>query len=651
MESVESVCSFCSNGCTFDLNTRNGKVLKVSHREAPGVNEASLCAKGFFGYDTINHSDRILTPMVRKEGTLQETSWEEALDLLTRRFGEIAGGGKGDLVGGIASTRLTNEELFLFQKLFRTAFGSNNIDTPAGNWTKKVLPVLEERLGVWAAPDSVEGLADADAMLVVGCDITVSNPITGLKVKKALRNGAAVTEINPYSTPLARLGSRSLAVPVGSEIAFVKGMTKVILEEKLADSAGGKISNIADLEKSLSGKDLSTIAEEVGVGPEVIELAAREFAGGQKASVIFGETAALQAGGEKLIQALIDLMMLAGKLGAEGCGIYPVFPDANFQGAVDMGVDPSWLPGRAPVEKDSQGLSAGEMIQAAAEGRLKAMYLVGADPTAFVAGGTRVTEALGKLDFLVVQDLFLTEAAAKADVVLPAAGTAEKEGTLTSIERRVQKVHQAVPEPGKSMADWKVFSRIGEVLGVTGMGGASPDEILRDVSEAVPYYSGIDGSVLGDGGVQWPVSDGGKGTASLLENGIPGDKKKFAAVTDWNTGNPDNQYPFTLVAGDLLCHSGSYTRFSENLNKIHPSVFLLIHPSTAAESGVADGDNARVSSKNGEITVPVQYSTDLVPGALFLPRHFAEAGVSELADPGPDEGSSMSVVNVKVERA
>ena len=502
METAPTVCSFCSVGCTFDLNTRNGKVIKVSHREAPGVNDASLCSKGFFGYDTINHPDRILRPMVRKEGTLQETSWEEALSLVARRMGEIAGG-KGKSVGGIASTRITNEELFLFQKLIRTAFGSNNVDTPAGTWTRKVLPVLQERLGVWAAPNSLEEIADANALLIVGCDITVSSPIAGLKVKQILRRGAAVTEINPSATPLARLGSRSLAIPVGSEIAFAKGMIKVILDEKLADPiAMGDFRNLTDLEKSVAGKDLSAIARECGVGKEQIELAAREFAGAQKASVIFGETAALQAGGEKLLQTLFDLILLTGKTGDEGCGIYPVFPGTNFQGAVDMGVDPSFLPGRIPVdagELKTPGLSASEMIQAAGEGRLSALYLVGADPFTFIPGKETVSEALEKLDFLVVQDLFLTEAASRADVVLPAAGTAEKEGTLTSIERRVQKVLKAVPEPGKSLADWKIFTRIFDSLGLSGTGYSSPDEVFGEISDAVPYYSGIDSASLADG--------------------------------------------------------------------------------------------------------------------------------------------------------
>ncbi len=664
MEKTASVCSYCSIGCTLEYNSRNDKVLKVSHLEGSEVNDGSLCSKGFFGYDAINHPDRITNPMVRKDGGLQEVSWEEALATAAKGLGRIAGEGKENLAGGIASTRITNEELFLFQKLLRTALKSNNIDTSAGTWGRRVLPVFDERLGVWAPPNSLNEITGADALLIVGCDVTVSGPIRGLKVKKAIRNGASVTEINPLRTALAKVGSRSLKVPVGLEVALVKGMIRVIIEEKLADfSAVGSFGKFAELERTVREKDLETIAKECGVEKGLIEVVAREFAGAEKACVFFGETAALQPGGEKLLEALFDLLMLTGKAGNEGCGIFPVFSATNFQGAVDMGVDPAWLPGRVPVtsgdgrgslEKawgckipEKPGFTAPEMIQAAAEGRLSALYLVGVDLFSCIPGSSLVEEALAKLDFLVVQDLFLTETAQRADVVLPAAGMAEKEGTLTSIERRVQKVSQAVREPGKALADWKIFLKLGTALGAPGMSYSSPNDVLREISEVVPFYAGIGEAALEDGGVQWPVA----GTGRLLENGVPADKKKFSAVPDWNTRSADEQYPLTLVLGELLFHSGSMSRYSGNLNKIVSSPYLLINPETAARLNIPDESIAKVSSRGGAVTVAVRYSEDLAAGAVFLPRHFTDARASELMVPGPGEESMTSVINVRVERA
>jgi NADH-quinone oxidoreductase chain G len=668
MEKTGTVCAFCSVGCTLDYDTRNDKVLKVSHRETPGVNDASLCSRGFFGYDVFSHLDRITKPMIRKEGTLQEATWEEALCAVADRLGRIGDDDGGGLVGGIASARLTNEELYLFQKLMRAGFGTNNIDTPAGTWSRKVIPVLEERLGVSAATNSIEELAGIDALLVVGCDITASSPITGLKVKQALRKGASVTEINPSKSALARLGSRSLTVPVGLEIALVKGMMKVILDEGIADlSSVSGIRNFGELQKTLSGKDLAEIAQQCGVEKDEIVKAAREFAAAEKASLIFGETAALQPGGEKLLHTLMDLMVLTGKTGKEGCGVYPILSATNFQGAVDMGVDPAWLPGRMDVASQSgkddlgkvwgvqipekPGMNGQEMIQAASEGKLSALYLVGIDLFSSYPGGFQAADALEKLEFLVVQDLFLTETARRADVVLPAAGMAEKSGTLTSLERRVQKVTQAVREAGDSRPDWAIFSQLGLTMGKPGMKFASTGEILQEIASIVPYYSGVDRLDLTNGGVQWPCAGGSGGTGGLLSEGVPADKKSFAAVSDWNTAGTDSDYPLALVLGELLFHSGTFTRYSENLNKIVSSAYVLINPVTASELDIPDESDVRISSPNGTVKVPARYSEDLAPGMMFLPRHFPDAPASELMVPDADGEPKTALVNVRVEKA
>jgi len=663
MEKTPSVCSFCSNGCILEYNTRDGKVLKVSHLEGPGVNNASLCAKGLFGYDVINHPDRITSPMIRKDGQLQEVSWEEALEVVADKLGRFS----GEQAGGIASPRMTNEELYLFEKFVRVALKSNNVDTTAGNWTRKVLPILEERLGIFALPNPAKELSDAGAILIVGCDITVSRPIAGLKVKEALRKGASVTEINPSRTPLDRLGTRGLLAPIGQEIAVIKGMIRVILDEKLVDlGAVSAWDGFTQLEKSVREKDLEAVSKASGVDKEDIRQAARDFAGAEKASVIFGETAALQPGGEKLLQAIFDLLLLTGKAGKEGCGIYPVYSATNYQGAVDMGADPAWLPGRVPVESsggrkdlekkwgasipEKPGLDAYEMIHAASEGKIKALYLAGVDPFASVPGSVLVQEALDKLEFLVVQDLFMTEAASSADVVLPAAGMAEKEGTLTSSERRVQKVNRAVPERGKSLADWKIFIHLAAGMKASGFNYSSPKDVFREISEVVPFYSGLAEADLGNGGIHWPLTGGDTGTERLLEGGISEEKKRFSGISAWSTGDGQGQYPISLVLGELLFHSGSLSRYSENLNKIVSSACLLINPETAGELKIPDESTVRVYSTNGSVTVPARHSEDLVPGVLFLPRHFADARASDLMVPGPGTESMTSVVKVRIER-
>jgi predicted molibdopterin-dependent oxidoreductase YjgC len=404
--------------------------------------------------------------------------------------------------------------------------------------------------------------------------------------------------------------------------------------------------------------------------------AARDFAAGEKSSIIFGETAALQPGEGDLLQALVDLMLITGKLGREGCGIYPILSTTNFQGAIDMGADPSWLPGRAPVASTEErerfekkwgmeiperpGMNALEMIRAASEGKLRALYLVGVDLFASFPGGEKIDQAFDKLEFLVVQDLFLTNTASRADVVLPAASMAEKNGTLTSVERRVQKVNKAIREVGQCLPDWRIFSELGTTMGKPGMRYNGPAEIMQEIAAVVPYYSGISDRVLEDTGVQWPftgedaqnLSSGGiSGTLRLMDEGIPADKRVFAAVSGWSTAADDSDYPLTLIVGELLFHSGSLSRYSENLNKIVSSTNLLISPETASALNISDESSVRVSSRNGAVTVPVTYSDDLVAGVLFLPRHFTDAPVSELMVPDTDREPRTALINVRVERA
>jgi formate dehydrogenase alpha subunit len=671
MEKAEAICPYCSCGCTLHYNYRDNVVFRVTHADGRGVNQGSLCSKGYFGYDVINHPDRITSPMVRdNDGNLRSTTWEKALAVVAHKLGQ------SQSVGGIASDRLTNEELFLFQKLMRVCFSSNNVDTPSGTWSRTVNPILESRLGVFAATNSLDELNYADALLIVGCDVTVANPISGLKVKHAIHRGGHVTEVNAKRSALSMLARRSLAVPVGRELTFVKGLIKVIVEEELYDKeALDSYRKLSDLEFSVKEKDLKSIARDSGVKVEDIVQTAREFAAARKASIIFGEAAALHSGGELLVNALIDLLMLTGKLGQEGCGLYPVIASTNFQGAVDMGALPDRLPGNVKIDSAKErkkleeswntkipkdaGMNAFEMIQAAGEGKLKALYLAGVNPLATFPGGERVGEALKKVEFLVVQELFMTETAMLADVVLPAGTLAEKNGTLTSVERRIQRTRKAINGVGKSMPDWRIFSELGVACGVDGMKYVNAAEVLDEIADTVPYYSGISHHILADNGLQWPFSkkdskevyhEGYLGTRHLLSDGVTEDKRIFACVTEWETQAADSKYPLTLVLGDLLFHSGSFTRHSESLNMVSSEAALLMNPQTGLGLDVTDGSMVRTVSAQGEFSVAVKYSDDMAPGVLFMPRHFAETPVSNLmtSDAGEIE---TAVVRVRVVKA
>ncbi len=675
MDKAEAICPFCSCGCTLHYNHKDNVVHRVTHTEGRGINQGSLCSKGYFGYDVINHPERITSPMVRNaEGVLRTVTWEAALTTVAGKMGQIKDDNGGSSIGGIVSDRLTNEDLYLFQKLMRSVYSTNNVDTPSGMWSRAVLPVLEDRLGVFAATNSTDELNYVDALLIVGCDVTVSHPITGLRVKHAIHRGGLVTEINPRRTALSRLAKRSLTVAVGKELALVKGMIAVIIEEGLYDSEAVKdYKKLSDLEFSVKEKDLNVIARNTDVSVDDIVQTAREFAGAGKAAIIFGETAALHSGGDLLINALIDLLMLTGKLGQEGFGLYPVIASTNFQGTVDMGIAPDRLPGHvevssaterkkfekawnAKVPKDT-GMNALEMIQAAADGNLKALYLAGVNPLATFPGGKVVAEALKTVEFLVVQELFLTETASMADVVLPAGTLAEKNGTLTSMDRRIQRTQKAIDSVGLSRPDWRIFSDLGVMGGENGMKYVNAAEVLDEIAQTVPFYSGISQHILADNGLQWPFSredarekfhEGYLGTRHLLMDGVPLDKRIFSAVSGWDTHGADSQYPMTLVFEDLLFHSGSFTRYSESLNKLASEATLLMNPQTGIGLDVPDGSTVRTVSAQGEVSVAVSYSEDLALGVLFMPRHFANAPASALMVPGRNRDAETAVVRVKV---
>ncbi len=675
MEKSEAICPYCSVGCTLVYNLRDNKVLKVSHAANRGINDGSLCSKGYFGYDVINHTERLTTPLIRKNGNLVPASWDEALMEVARGLKEASDASGGSSVGGIVSDRLTNEDLYLFQKLFRTVLGSNNVDTPSGAWTRKVLPVFEERLGVFAATNSIDELQYTQAVLLVGCDVTVTSPISGLKIKTAIHRRAKVIEVMSRRTALSRLAHRTLLTSAGSEVAVIKGMMKVILDEGLADETALEgYKRFKDLKKSLSTRDLVKIAKDTGIPAEDIAAAAREFITSRRASILFGEEAVLQDDGEDLVNAMIDLLMLAGHLGQEGCGIYPIQSATNFQGAVDMGVSPTHLPGHAPLDDPtagksleklwkkelpkSPGLTAIQMLTAAKEGRIKALYIAGVNPMVTFPDGKAVDDALSRVDFLVVQEMFLTETAKLAHVVLPAGGLAEKEGSLTNLDRRIQRTNKAIESVGRSLPDWRIFSDLGVILGAQEMKYINTAEVLEEVSNAIPYYSGINYRILADNGLQWPFTredardvyhEGYLGTRHLLSEELPEDKRSFAAVGRWEQAPGDTRYPHTLILGELLSHAGTCTRHSESLNLLADSASVKLNPDTAQEAGIEDGDRARVVSAYGDIVVPVLLTDEILPGVLFMPRHFPLTPVSRIAGVKEDEPQT-AILKVRLEK-
>ncbi|MGE5619834.1 MAG: NADH-quinone oxidoreductase subunit NuoG [Sphingomonadaceae bacterium] len=491
LKKAPSVCSQCSVGCNVKVESRNDVVLRLTSRENGEVDDGWLCDRGRFTYQFLNDPGRLVTPLVRRGGKLVASTWDDALDTVVRRLRQISLSTGGESIGGMVSPRATNEEMYLFQKLLRTVLGSNNVDHGLhGSYSRP-------EVGLDAAIGSIAGLETARVILLAGVDPLTDQPVLDLRLKKAARKGARLIGMGARETDLSKLSSPWLILPEGSEAAVVNGLLRLILSEGLVgDAAEARLGErYGDLARDVAEYTPERVQEIAGVPPESLAGIARALVGAQGAAILFprplpGAPAGLQEACGRLAVALGVL---------EGSGaLLPLSSECNSQGAIDMGILPKLLPGQQ--EAIPAGLSGLQMVEAAAAGRLKALYLVGLDLAG--QGGDRVRDALSRLDLLVVQDILMTPTAEIADVVLPGAAFAEKEGSFTNLERRVQRLEAAVSPPGEARPDWQVLSDIARGLGA-GWSCTRPSEVFDEIAASVPLYGKLGWSRLGSRGKRW----------------------------------------------------------------------------------------------------------------------------------------------------
>jgi len=499
LKKTPSLCAQCSVGCNVSVESRDGVVHRLMSRENTDVDDGWLCDRGRFAYDFVNSPDRVTLPMVRKGGKLVPVSWQEAVGSVIRRLGQIGRTAGGERLGGIISPTATNEELYLFQKLFRTQLQSNSVDHGLhGDYT---LP----ETGIDAPSGSIAGLESAKVILVAGANVYQDQPVLALRLRKAAtKKGARVVVIGSQDTPVAKLGSPWLRVTDGAEPAVLNGILRLLLTELLpADVARERLGDLYDtVNRYVSEYPPERVRELSGIPETTLRELAHLLAETPRTAILFPRPSAGAPAG--LQEACARLSMAVGALKEPGAGLFPLGLASNSQGALDMGVSPRLLPGqRKPVSAtldaleglwgsrppETTGLSGLRMIDAAAAGQLSALYLIGVDPLAGADAG-RVREALSKVEFLVVQDSFLTETAQIAHVVLPSATFAEKDGTFTNLERRVQRLRAAVPLPGPFSSDWETLVAIANGLGA-GWSYRSVSEVFDEIALAAPIYTGI----------------------------------------------------------------------------------------------------------------------------------------------------------------
>ena len=648
-----TICPYCGCGCTMEVRSIGGRIVEVAAPRDHGVNKGLLCVKGRFGFDFVSHPDRLTVPLIRrsKGGPLEPATWDEALHLVASRLGEIRRAAGPDAIGVLSSAKCTNEENYLLQKLARGVIGTNNVDHCARLCHASTVAGLAKAFGSGAMTNSIDDLEQADCFFIIGSNTTECHPIIGSAIKRAVARGARLIVVDPRRIELAELADLHLRHRSGTDVALINAMMHVILDEGLEDKAfiAERTEGLEELAEVVKPYTPELAGRITGVPAGDIAAAARAYAAAPAGAIIYSMGITQHTTGTDNVLSLANLAMLTGQIGRPGTGVNPLRGQNNVQGACDMGALPDVLPGYQAVSDErvrakfaaawgaelpeKPGLTVVEMIHAAARGQLRAIYVMGENPMLSDPDTTHVGEALRALDFLVVQDIFLTETAQLADVVLPAAAAAEKDGTFTNTDRRVQRVRQAVEPPGQARADWQSICQIAERMG-TPMSYPSVAAIQDEIASLTPIYGGITYGRLERGPLQWPCpASDHPGTPILHREKFTRGKGKFHAVEFIPARElPDAEYPLLLSTGRLLqhFHTGSMSRRSAVLDEIVPRGAVEIHPLDAAKLDVGDGERVTVESRRGRIEIAARLTERVAPGSVFLSFHFSEAPANRL---------------------
>jgi formate dehydrogenase alpha subunit len=666
-EKTVTTCSYCGDGCRLVLQSYHGKVVKITSEVQKGLNQGNLCIKGRFGMGYAESPDRLTKPLVRNDkGELEEASWEQALARVKENVAAVRAENGGKAVAAICGTHCTNEAGYLVQKMMRTAVGSNNVDAIDHDEQAATEKALKTALGLAVATNSRKDLEAADVIVVVGADLTESDPVLALSVIKALRGGKTAIVVDPLTTELAAKAKYHLAVKPGTDLAVLRAMMRHILDTGLqdADFVNARTEGFEGFEKSLAGVEVKAEGEACGVDADLLRAAAVAFGQAGAAAIIYGTGVTQGSEGVATVTALADLSLLTGNFGRPGTGLYPLCSGANSEGLAQMGVRPAALPGAVSLAcaetvarmeaawgcsvNAAPGLSAAEMVRGLETGEIKTLFVVGADPALALPDENRVRKALDQVDFLVVQDSFLTDTAQYADVVLPAAVASEDEGTFTNIERFVQRVRAAVPALGESLPDWKIVQLLANSLGAE-WAYAAPADVMREISEVVPSYKGVSYEKIDREGLQVPCAGADcSGTAILHSDAFGKGKAVFGAVEKGTSPTLTGaDFPFTLLTGPAREHHGTgvRTRRSPGVTKLVAEAFLEVSPGDAGRLGVCDGEKVRVVGHDGTaLEVGVVVTSRVPDGVVFLPGFSSTAPVTRLLG---REGSGAPAVRVE----
>jgi len=650
VERVLTTCVYCGVGCQLYLKVRDGKVVGVVPERIHGVNQGKLCIKGWTMHEFIHHPERLRKPLIKREGKFVEVGWDEALTYVAKRLNEIRKKNGSDSIGFLSSAKCTNEENYLMQKLARAVIGTNNIDHCARLCHASTLAGLVATFGSGAMTNSIAEIEGADVIFVIGSNTTEQHPLIARRILRAVRKGSKLILADPRSIDLAGFAAMHVQQKPGTDVALLNGMMNVILREGLEDKSfiESRTENFEALKEVVERYAPEYVERVTGVPASEVEKAALLYARGERSTIIYSMGITQHTTGVDNVISTANLAMLTGNVGKESTGVNPLRGHNNVQGACDVGCLSSYLPGYQKVEDESArakfesawevklpdkvGLTLVEMINACGK-EIKALYIMGENPLVADPDINHARESLEKLEFFVAQDMFINETSELADVVLPAASLAEKDGTYTNTERRVQRIRKAIESIGECRPDWKIVCQVASKLGYE-MHYDSPKEIADEIASLTPIYGGIVYDRLGYEGLQWPCPNREHpGTKYLHKDKFSRGLGRFTPIEYKPPAEEtDKEYPMTLTTGRVLFHfhTGTLTRRSPTLNELLSEGYVEVNPTNAEELGILEGDEVKVKSRRGEIRIKARVS-DIVPkGVVFIPFHFAEAAANAL---------------------
>lgn len=650
---VLTTCPYCGTGCGIYLKVKDGHLIGAMPSKSHPVNKGRVCVKGINSWEVVEHRDRLKKPLIRDNGGFREVSWDEALDFVVERLKDIKEKYGPQSIGVWGSARCTNELNYLVQKFARAVLGTNNIDHCARICHSPTVSGLVRSFGSGAMTNSIDEIKDTKCLFAIGSNAPEAHPLIGWRVRDAKDKGATIIVCDPRKTEMAKYADIHIQHYPGTDIALLNCLMHVIIKDNLYDKGyiEKRTEGFEELKETLEKYTPEYTSKILGVDKHMLHKAAVMYASSKPASIIYTLGITEHTTGTENVMSIANLAMLTGNVGIESGGVNPLRGQNNVQGACDMGALPDVYPGYQKVDNPDvhrkfehawgvkldakPGLTTTDQIIQAEQDKIKALYIIGEDPMRSDPNVSLVKESLEKLGFLVVHEIFMSTTASMADVVLPGASFAEKEGTFTNSERRVQLIRKAIDPIGESKPDWQIICEVATRMGYP-FDYKDTEEIMDEIASLTPIYRGISHKRIRKMGIQWPCPEvSHPGTKFLHKDRFTRGLGKFHSIEHRPPAEvPDDEYPFFLSTGRILFHYnvGTMSRRTHILNREFPDMFVEISPEDARRADIKNGSDCRVTTRRGSLVVKAMIRDEIKAGVLWMPFHYQDAPANLLTN-------------------